>query len=123
MPGSALRIYVLLDHLLSASAWSDLIDDQRIGATGFPLAAIPYWGWSLLMATVIDASLLFERRSWSGLRLGFDAAVDYSSVTYKDPRQHFMARCRPIDIASLQSIDQAVALIAAADDELVNLTC
>lgn len=120
---------VLLDHLLSASASSDLIDDQRIGATGFSSGGYTVLG---LAGAIYNSDLMQAYCSSADRGADCDlasdaAAVDYSSASasYKDPRVKAFFAMAPavgpgITVASLQGIDQAVALIAAADDELVN---
>ncbi len=118
----------LLDYLLQDPKWSELIDENRIGAAGFSSG-----GYTVLAlgGAVYDRKLINTYCSSEGHGPDCDLAsptseIDYSSssLSYRDKRIKSIFSMAPavgsaITKESLASIRVPVYIIASKDDELV----
>lgn len=118
----------LLDYLLQEAKWSNLIDENRIGAAGFSSG-----GYTVLAlgGAVYDRELINIYCNSEDHGPDCDLASDFSdvdyansSLSYRDDRIKSIFSMAPavgsaITIASLENIQVPVFIIAAEDDELV----
>ncbi|MBV1878764.1 MAG: hypothetical protein KUG79_14075, partial [Pseudomonadales bacterium] len=118
----------LLDYLLEQSRWSNLIDENRIGAAGYSSG-----GYTVLAlgGAVYDRELISVYCNSEDHGPDCDLASDFSdvdysnsSLSYKDERIKSIFAMAPavgsaITIESLGNIRVPVFIIAAKDDELV----
>ncbi|MGK0249900.1 MAG: putative dienelactone hydrolase [Oleispira sp.] len=118
----------LLDHLLKESRWSNLIDENRVGAAGFSSGGytVLALGGAIYDRELINIYCNSENHGPDCDLGGDDSQVDYSrsSLSYKDERIKSIFAMAPavgaaITKGSLGDIQVPVFIIASKDDELV----
>jgi len=120
---------LLLDYLLQISKWSDVIDENRIGAAGFSSGG---YAVLALVGAIYDRELMIAYCASEERGKDCELATDFSNVdfrdssaSYKDERIKSVFSMAPaigpaITNESLTEIGQPVFIIASKDDELVS---